>query len=116
MESIWSTLPSNAPPHVMAAAQAADAAASAAAGIVVVVVVAVPVAVVAAVEVPELMLMLLSLLLLLLLQSAVGPVPSQRRGLAERELPPRPLLLRLHLLRMLADEPRRQDGAFHPGW
>ena len=32
VESIWSTLPSNAPPHVMAAAQAADAAASAAAG------------------------------------------------------------------------------------
>mmetsp|Transcript_117 Transcript_117/g.438 ORF Transcript_117/g.438 Transcript_117/m.438 type:complete len:307 (-) Transcript_117:154-1074(-) len=54
------------------------------------------------------MLMLLSLLLLLLLQSAVGPVPSQRRGLAKRELPPRPLLLRLHLLRMLADEPRRR--------
>lgn len=34
VESIWSTLPSNAPPHVMAAAQAADAAASAAAGLV----------------------------------------------------------------------------------
>lgn len=33
VESLWSTLPSSAPPHVMAAAQAADAAASAAAGV-----------------------------------------------------------------------------------
>jgi len=33
IESLWSTLPSSAPPHVMAAAQAADAAASAAAGV-----------------------------------------------------------------------------------